>query len=256
MQWFRFYSEALEDPKVQRLPPALFKTWVNLLCLASKGESGGALPDAEDCAFALRMDLDTYSQHTAELLDRGLIDARDDHLAMHNWDGRQKRSDNVTARVHKYREQKKQGETLQKRSGNALEKNRVRVEETRESTSVRDVGGVGGGTPSTPPPATKRATRATPAPDDFPLTETMRAWSTEHAPGVDIEAETSRFLDRNRANGTTYKDWLAAWRNWMTSPYAKGARAGPNGAAPLDGPIGRDRERVAVMERFRARRGM
>ena len=28
-RWFRFYDAALDDPKVQRLPPAIFKlTWV------------------------------------------------------------------------------------------------------------------------------------------------------------------------------------------------------------------------------------
>ena len=53
MKWFRFYADALDDPKVQRLPPPIFKTWVNLLCLASKNE--GNLPSAEECAFALRM---------------------------------------------------------------------------------------------------------------------------------------------------------------------------------------------------------
>lgn len=76
-----------------------------------------------------------------------------------------------------------------------------------------------------------RAARATPAPDIFPLTDDMRAWADENAPGVDVDRETARFLDRNRAQGTTYKDWPAAWRNWLTSPYAK-APARPTSRAP------------------------
>lgn len=150
MQWFRFYSEALEDPKVQRLSPPLFKTWVNLLCLASKSDAAGVLPSPEDCAFALRMDFDTYVQHTTELLERGLVDAYDDHLALHNWEGRQKRSDNVTARVHKHREQKQQSETLQKRSGNGLEKNRVEEKREEETIYPPDPPPVGGGGAAAP----------------------------------------------------------------------------------------------------------
>ena len=43
-RWFRFYNEALDDPKVQKLPPALFKSWVNLLCLTARHD--GTLPPA------------------------------------------------------------------------------------------------------------------------------------------------------------------------------------------------------------------
>ena len=45
----------------------------------------------------------------------------------------------------------------------------------------------------------------------------MAAWGRDSAPLVaDPRAETARFLDYTRANGKTYKDWSAAWRNWMT----------------------------------------
>lgn len=76
----------------------------------------------------------------------------------------------------------------------------------------------------------KRAT--TPAPDDFPITDDLRAWAAEKAPGVDLDAETTRFLDRARAKDERFADWRAAWRNWMTSPYAKARGPGRNGAEP------------------------
>lgn len=81
-------------------------------------------------------------------------------------------------------------------------------------------------------PTKERATRATPAPETFPITDEMQNWADEHCPDVDLIAETQRFLDRARAMGTTYKDWRAAWRNWMTSPYAKN-RHTPARAAPF-----------------------
>ena len=55
-RWFRFYTESLEDPKVQKLDGETYKVWVNLLCLAAKND--GKLPSVQDIAFALRMDVD------------------------------------------------------------------------------------------------------------------------------------------------------------------------------------------------------
>lgn len=89
-RWFRMYSDVLDDPKVQKLPPALFKTWVNILCLA--GRNDGRLPSVEDIAFSLRMEEDQCGQHIRELVERGLLDAGDG-LTPHNWDKRQFKSD-------------------------------------------------------------------------------------------------------------------------------------------------------------------
>lgn len=51
--WFRMYNEVVDDPKVQRLPPAVFKNWVNFMCIASK--HGGVLPEFKDIAYRLRV---------------------------------------------------------------------------------------------------------------------------------------------------------------------------------------------------------
>lgn len=75
--------------------------------------------------------------------------------------------------------------------------------------------------------STGRATRATPAPDVFPVSDEMRQWATANAPGVDVDLQTQRFLDRNRAEGKAYKDWPAAWRNWITSPYSQPTARAP-----------------------------
>ena len=47
MKWFRFYHDAIDDPKVQRLPGDVFKFWVNLLCLASRSNERGVVTAAE-----------------------------------------------------------------------------------------------------------------------------------------------------------------------------------------------------------------
>jgi hypothetical protein len=105
MEWFRFYHGALDDPKVQRLQPALFKHWVNLLCLASQEGQQGSLPGIEAVAFRLRVAEAKAEAVIAELTTAGLIE-RDlcGGLAVHNWSGRQRASDDVAERVRRSRE--------------------------------------------------------------------------------------------------------------------------------------------------------
>lgn len=107
MAWFRFYTEALDDPKVQRLHAPLFKTWINLLCLAGKND--GQLPCVDDIAFALRMSHHDASQHIDELVLAGLIDIQTGphvRFTPHNWAQRQYQSDRSAERTRKYRERK------------------------------------------------------------------------------------------------------------------------------------------------------
>lgn len=106
MQWLRLYDDILDDPKVQRLPPELFKHWINILCLANKGEPRGILPSAiEDLAFRLRVSCAEMTRILVQLSEADLL-VRDDQnrLQPHGWDARQFKSDDVNARVKAHRE--------------------------------------------------------------------------------------------------------------------------------------------------------
>ncbi len=105
MKWFRLYSECLDDPKVQRLSPALFKHWVNLLCLASESAERGRLPALRDIAFRLRLKPGQAAAVLEELAGAGLLDRReeDGHFSPHNWHERQRNADDVAARVRRHR---------------------------------------------------------------------------------------------------------------------------------------------------------
>lgn len=105
--WFRFYNEALDDPKVQSLDGETFKAWVNLLTLASR--NGGKLPSIADIAFGLRCDITVAERYIERLSNGGLIDrlnggANGYHYAPHNWSKRQYKSDTSTSRVKRFRE--------------------------------------------------------------------------------------------------------------------------------------------------------
>ena len=111
MQWFRFYHEALDDPKVQTLDAETFRDWVNLLCLCCRMD--GELPKTvEQIAFVLRRSPDACLTVLSRLADAGLLDKRNGgpngmHYAIHAWDKRQYKSDTSTDRVKRYRERSK-----------------------------------------------------------------------------------------------------------------------------------------------------
>lgn len=107
MQWFRFYDDSVNDPKVQKLPAPLFKTWVNLMCITSK--NGGQLPSLEDIAFTLRMDKKTVTKQINELITAGLIDEDASGIQPHNWQERQFKSDSSADRMRRLREARKNG---------------------------------------------------------------------------------------------------------------------------------------------------
>jgi hypothetical protein len=82
--WFRLYAELAENRKVQTLEPSLFKAYINLLCLAARHD--GAVPCIEDVAWTLRCSEADARAWLAALSDKGLIDASDGTLRMHDWD--------------------------------------------------------------------------------------------------------------------------------------------------------------------------
>lgn len=127
LTWFRFYTEALDDPKVQRLPDHLFKTWVNLLCVAAG--SDGKIPSVEDIAFKLRISCHEAETRLHDLILAGLIDIMPDNSREpHNWPKRQFKSDVSTDRVRKHRA--KQEETQR----NVPQETQCNVSETAAET--------------------------------------------------------------------------------------------------------------------------
>ncbi|MDE0590438.1 helix-turn-helix domain-containing protein [Halocynthiibacter sp. C4] len=64
------------------------------------------------------------------------------------------------------------------------------------------------------------ATRATSIPEDAVITEKHFELVEKHGHSrQEIEAQFQKFKDNALANGRTYKNWDAAWRNWFASPY-------------------------------------
>ena len=100
-RWFRFYADAMRNPKVARLSDFEFRLWMELLCVAS--ENDGSIPCVEDLKGILKRRLDHLLRGLNALVTHGLIDALGDHYEPHNWSKFQYKSDTSRERVAKHR---------------------------------------------------------------------------------------------------------------------------------------------------------
>lgn len=108
-RWFRFYSDAMRNPKVAKLTDKEFRLWVELLAVAA--ENGGTIPCLNDLKHLLKRRLDHLSTGVERLLSIGLIDRLGDGYEPHHWSKFQYKSDTSTDRVHKHRAKRNVSET-------------------------------------------------------------------------------------------------------------------------------------------------
>ncbi len=100
-RWFRFYDDAINDPKILKLSDKQHRVWVGLLCIASK--NNGQLPSLDDLSLMIRMKPEKLFEVIESLIISGLIDQNEMILSPHNWDKRQYKSDSSTERVKRFR---------------------------------------------------------------------------------------------------------------------------------------------------------
>lgn len=200
-RWFRMYDDLLNDPKVQRLPPPLFKMWVNLLCAASKHD--GRIPPLADLAFMLRASEKSVGQDVDALISAGLLDETNAGLMPHNWSGRQFHSDNSTQRVQRFR--------------NARRNVSPAVSETSPDTEQKQI------TEQIPPVGPPKGARATKAKGEF-LDPDWKPDEDLWAKGTEVlgtlerarsqfERFQNHFLSRS-GEVARKRDWPRALVNW------------------------------------------
>lgn len=107
-RWFRMYDAVVDHPKVQRLSDSAFRAWVNLMCIASRGE-GRISGDLDDLAFSLRKPRPRARELVETLVSAGLIDADGGDYRPHEWADHQFQSDSSSERVKRFRARSKDG---------------------------------------------------------------------------------------------------------------------------------------------------
>lgn len=97
--------------------------------------------------------------------------------------------------------------------------------------------------------------RATRLPEDFAITDAMRAWGTDHAPGVDLDYETDKFRDYWQAQSGqrgTKRDWPGTWRNWIRRAHENAQRFRPHSTHQPQQRMSTRDQRVAETQRLKA----
>lgn len=84
--YVKLHTDALDNRKIQTIPPTLALPWLNFLLLSRI--NGGVLPDVADMAFRLRTDQVTVSGWLTALRKLRLIDQSGERgdFVMHDWD--------------------------------------------------------------------------------------------------------------------------------------------------------------------------
>jgi hypothetical protein len=108
MQWFRVYTEIIDDPKMAKMDNSTFRVFIYLLAVASDaGNDGKINMTIEDISWRIRIPSDTLILAIKYLSENNIIKTQKNEIIVTNWKKRQFMSDDINARVKRFRE--KQG---------------------------------------------------------------------------------------------------------------------------------------------------
>lgn len=209
MAWFKVDDRLWAHPKIINLPLTALGLWVKAGSYCAQFETDGALE-----THMIRT-LGAQKRDADRLVNAGLWKQTETGYVFHNWDEfqptkAQKDAERAATkeRVSKWRNGRRNGVT----------------------NGVSNGGGNGGGTdaPTRPDPTRKKTTtnvvakenakepktrRSTQLPKDWKPTDTHEVFALENDLSMSMEAES--FRNNALAKGLTYKDWDAAFRNWL-----------------------------------------
>jgi hypothetical protein len=196
--WFRFYVEAMRDPKMRRLTPAQRWLWVAILSAARESCEPGRLVIApgvpmteSDLADYAGMRRPEVMDGLAVMLELGMVVEDVVTWVVPAWNDRQYESDNTTERTRKHRS-KEQGRNVPTTPVGT-------PPETEAETDTENP-------PSRPP----RKQRPHP---DFEPTDNHRAYALER--GLDIDDQRDRWITHCEAKGTTYANLNSGFATWL-----------------------------------------
>jgi hypothetical protein len=106
MKWFRLYHEARTDAKLDSLPDDEFRVWFRLLCFANEQEERGVIQGFSDRLLAVevaRGNVELLTRTLDALTELRIVERDDSAVVIRAWGKRQRKSDDVAARVADYR---------------------------------------------------------------------------------------------------------------------------------------------------------
>ena len=107
MKWFRFWTDTLDDIKILQLSDYEYRIWTYLLAIASEvnSMSGECQVNVKSMSLRCRTQVNHFLKALETFQRVGLISMTEEgYPVITNWNKRQYKSDDVTARVKKHRE--------------------------------------------------------------------------------------------------------------------------------------------------------
>lgn len=211
MPWVRIDDHIDEHPKVAALSDSAFALFVTSLAYCNRNLTDGFVPNAVGLG-KLRWCEGNTIPPIRELEASGLWEEANGGWQIHDYEDFQPSREDVL----------KEREAARERKAKSRKKSQPKSQGDSQEESPNGHGGssalpvpVPNPVPNPETETPKKRSRKTALPKDFAPNGDVLQWAKENHPTVDAKAETLRFIDYHRANGSTFNDWLAAWRNWI-----------------------------------------
>lgn len=134
MDWLRLYTDILDDEKIVKLSDTQYRIFTYLMLMArEKDQNGSFTYDPLAISWRLRRPKNQIENAVKKLNELGIITIENNILTFINWSKRQYKSDDVNARVKRYRQK---SETLQPTLESRAEQkqNRAEAEQRKNET--------------------------------------------------------------------------------------------------------------------------
>ncbi|MDN5963022.1 hypothetical protein [Acidipropionibacterium jensenii] len=233
MSWFKVDDGFDGSPKALMCSRSAIGLWALAGSWSARYLTDGFVPNV----YVTRMDA---MADASELVAAGLWEmAEDGGWRFHDWDEFNPRADEVQEKRRKRAEAGKLGGLAKARAQQASSKalaNASDVPGERQEHALANACPVPTRPDPTPEPAnaggSRAPKRATQISDSWTPNESNTKKAKEH--GLDVEWEADQFRSKALAKGWVYKDWDAAFRNWLGNSAKYAARDGllkPEGSA-------------------------
>lgn len=199
MTWFKVDDALHSHPKVMAAPLAALGLWVVAGSWSAANLTDGFV--AVQVLPRLHPDAVTLAD---ELVTAGLWKRAKGGYQFHDWANYQPSRDDVLEERRKWAEKKAKQRSAKKSPG-----------DTQGDSPGESQGSRSRSRPEGSKEPSKPRKRATQIPDPFELTDAMKQWVRDNTPNIDGWRQHQMFIDHHRSKETVFKDWTAAWRNWM-----------------------------------------
>ena len=139
MKWFRMYCDIIDDEKIAAISDRAFKVFVFLMSICTQNDHlDGRIPDEKILSWRFRMKEIKIEKSLSELMDQGIISRHEGAIIITNWRKRQFKSDDINARVERFRTNEKKKIVTLHETLHETPQNRTDTEQIQKQIQKRE----------------------------------------------------------------------------------------------------------------------